>query len=74
MPALTSATLPATPICSSDGTSTRKMLAEIAGMVARNSKGSVNGVDLMATAVGKTLHQEMDVMAHLVDKIGMFVS
>ena len=50
------------------------MLAEIAGMVARNSKGSVNGVDLMATAVGKTLHQEMDVMAHLVDEIGMFVS
>ena len=50
------------------------MLAEIAGMVVIDSKGSVTGVDLMATAVGKTLHQEMDVMAHLVDKIGMFVS
>ena len=49
------------------------MLAEIAGMAARNSKGSVNGVDLMATAVGKTLHQEMDVMAHLVEKQNMNV-
>ena len=50
------------------------MLEEIAGMVVIDSKGSVTGVDLMATAVGKTLHQEMDVMVHLVEKINMHVS